>query len=92
MPRLSWSLDAYHMLQPDEQLDMFSCREKLCHGVERQLALAEPVDQTLCGQLLPARPRWEKLDNGRLRARDFCPHCREVIARQRKLPRPGWPG
>lgn len=90
MPRLSWSLDAYHLLQIDEQLDLFGCREGWLHGVERQLALAQPVDRALCGVLLPSRPRWGVLDRHKLQDKLFCPHCRDTIARQRRSAQPGW--
>lgn len=90
MPRPLWSLHAYHVLQPDEQLDLFGCREGLLHGVERQLALAQPADRTLCGALLPSRPRWTALDRHKLQDKLFCPHCRDTIARQRHNAQPGW--
>lgn len=90
MARPFWSLHAYHVLQVDEQLDLFGCREGWLHGVERQLALAQPIDRTLCGALLPSRPRWDVLDRKKLRGKEFCPRCRDAIAAQRRNAQPGW--
>ena len=61
MPRLAWSLYAYQLIEPDEQLDLFACREVRVHLVARQLRLGGHADRTLCGGLLPARPRWQAL-------------------------------
>lgn len=58
MPRPAWSLYAYQLIEPDEQLDLFACQEIRVHLVARQLELGVPVDRTLCGGLLPAQPRW----------------------------------
>lgn len=90
MSRPTWSLHAYHVIQPDEQLDLFACREGWLHGVERQLALAGAVDRTLCGVLLPAQPVWGALDADLLKASFFCPSCRAEIRQQRKVRQPGW--
>lgn len=90
MPRPHWSLHAYHVLQLDEQLDLFGCREGWLHGVERQLALAQPADRTLCGTLLPSRPRWGALDRKKLHDTLFCPQCRAAIASHRQGVRPAW--
>ncbi len=92
MPRPLWSLHAYYFLQLDEQLDLFGCREGWLHGVERQLALAEPADRTLCGKLLPARPGWGVLDRKKLHEAGFCPLCRAVIEHQKTSRQPGWTG
>ena len=90
MARPLWSLHAYHVLQVDEQLDLFGCSEGWQHGVERQLALEQPVDRTLCGTLLPSQPRWDVLDRNKLQGKQFCPHCRYAIAAQRYNAQPGW--
>lgn len=90
MSRHHWSLHAYHVLQLDEQMDLFGCCEGWLHGVERQLALAQPADRTLCGALLPSRPRWDVLDRKKLRDAHFCPLCRETIASHKRGARSGW--
>lgn len=90
MPRPLWSLHAYYVLQPDEQLDLFGCHEGWLHGVERQLALAQPADRTLCGALLPSRPRWRALDRKQLHGSHFCPQCRAAIAGHKCARQPGW--
>ncbi|EGH48902.1 hypothetical protein PSYPI_43831, partial [Pseudomonas syringae pv. pisi str. 1704B] len=56
MPRPAWSLYAYQMLEPDEQLDLFACQEVRVHLIARQLELGGSIDRTLCGTLLPAQP------------------------------------
>ena len=61
MPRPAWSLYAYQLIEPDEQLDLFACREVRVHLVARQLRLGGHADRTLCGGLLPAQPRWRAL-------------------------------
>ena len=39
MPRVTWSLHAYQLIEPDEQLDLFACREVRVHLLARQLEL-----------------------------------------------------
>ena len=39
MPRPAWSLYAYQLIEPDEQLDLFACQEIRVHLVARQLEL-----------------------------------------------------
>ena len=56
MPRPAWSLHAYLLIEPDDQLDLFACREVRVHLVARQLELGQYADRTLCGGLLPAQP------------------------------------
>lgn len=53
MPRVTWSLHAYQLIEPDEQLDLFACREVRVHLLARQLELGGFADRTLCGGLLP---------------------------------------
>ncbi|MCA4042944.1 hypothetical protein LDZ95_11080, partial [Pseudomonas aeruginosa] len=62
MPRPAWTLYAYQLIEPDDQLDLFACREVRVHVVARQLELDTPADRTLCGKLLPAQPRWQPLE------------------------------
>ena len=57
MPRVTWSLHAYQLIEPDEQLDLFACREVRVHLLARQLELGGFADRTLCGGLLPAQPQ-----------------------------------
>jgi len=58
MSRPAWSLYAYQLIEPDEQLDLCACQEVRVHLVTRQLELGGTIDRTLCGSLLPAQPRW----------------------------------
>ena len=90
MPRPAWSLHAYQLIEPDEQLDLFACREVRLHLVARQLELGEYADRTLCGGLLPARPRWRGLDKPMLRDARLCPGCRMAFEAQRRGIRPDW--
>ena len=84
MPRPAWSLFAYRLIEPDEQLDLFACREVRLHLVARQLELGGYADRTLCGGLLPAQPRWLGVDRGSLQDRRLCPACRQVLEAQRR--------
>lgn len=90
MARLTWSLHAYHIILPDEQLDLFACQKAHVHAVKRQLELDSHIDRTLCGSLLPAQPHWQELERKLLRTSYFCPLCREEIQAQRKRAQPGW--
>ena len=90
MPRSSWSLHAYYLIEPDEQLDLFACREVLLHLVGRQLELGGQADRTLCRGLLPAQPRWVELSRDRLRDRRLCPACRAALEAQRRGDCLGW--
>lgn len=92
MPRPAWSLYAYQLIVPDEQLDLFACREARLHLVERQLELGGYADRTLCGGLLPALPALHEVDSAGLRDKRLCPACRAVLEAQRRGERPFWPG
>jgi len=87
---LVWSLHAYQIILPDEQMDLFACQKERVHAVSRQLELGSQADRTLCGSLLPAQPHWHVLDRQQLRTAHFCPQCRDVIQAQRKQAKPGW--
>ncbi len=84
MPRPAWSLFGYKVIEPDEQLDLFACREVRLHLVARQLELDGFADRTLCGGLLPAQPRWSNLETGLLRDRRLCVNCRSTLEAQRQ--------
>ncbi len=90
MPRPAWSLHAYQMLVPDEQLDLFACREARVHLIARQLELGGFADRTLCGGLLPALPLMCPLEKVSLRDRRLCSACRTVLEAQRRGDRPTW--
>ena len=92
MPRPVWSLYAYQLIEPDEQLDLFACREVRLHLVARQLELGDCADRTICGGLLPARPRWRELRKPMLRDKRLCSSCRTAFDAQRRGERPFWPG
>lgn len=91
MPRPAWSLHAYQLIEPDEQLDLFACREARVHLVARQLELGGFADRTLCGGLLPAQPLWRELEKALLRDTRLCPNCRATLEAQRRGERPRWP-
>ena len=84
MPRPAWTLYAYQLIEPDDQLDLFACREVRVHVVARQLELDTPADRTLCGKLLPAQPRWQPLERARLRDRLLCPDCRKQLEAEKR--------
>lgn len=90
MARLVWSLHAYQIILPDEQMDLFACQKEHVHAVNRQLELGSQADRTLCGSLLPAQPHWQSLERQLLRKAHFCPLCRDEIQLQRKRAQPGW--
>ncbi|MDG9927056.1 MULTISPECIES: hypothetical protein [Pseudomonas] len=92
MPRPAWSLYAYQLIVPDEQLDLFACREAKVHLVARQLELGGFADRTLCGGLLPALPVMRAVDKAGLRDRRLCPACREVLDAERRGERLPWSG
>lgn len=92
MPRHAWSLYAYHLIVPDDQMDLFACREARVHLVARQLELGEFADRTLCGGLLPAAPVMREVDRQGLRDKRLCPVCRHALEAQRRGERPVWPG
>ncbi|RJG09618.1 hypothetical protein D3879_16205 [Pseudomonas cavernicola] len=92
MPRPAWSLHAYQLIEPDEQLDLFACREVRLHLVARQLELSGFADRTLCGGLLPAQPRWLDVKKPMLRDKRLCSACYATLQAQRGGERPVWPG
>ena len=91
MPRPPWSLFAYQLIEPDEQLDLFACQESRVHLVSRQLELGGAADRTLCGGLLPAQPRWSMVDRTVYRDSRLCSLCRAILDAQRRGTRPVWP-
>ncbi|WP_339460693.1 hypothetical protein [Pseudomonas sp. EA_105y_Pfl2_R69] len=84
MPRPAWSLHAYQLIEPGDQLDLFACREVRVHLLARQLELGGSADRTLCGGLLPAQPVWRDLDRTMLRDKRLCPACRTTLDAQRR--------
>lgn len=92
MPRPAWTLFAYQLIEPDEQLDLFACREVKVHLVVRQLELGTAVDRTLCGSLLPAHPKWSDLSHAMLSDRRLCRDCKLELSAQRRRHQPGWAG
>ncbi|MCY1274217.1 hypothetical protein D3C76_857750 [compost metagenome] len=90
MPRPAWTLYAYQLIEPDEQLDLFACREMRVHLVARQLELGTPADRTLCGGLLPAQPLWRGLERRQLHDRRLCSECLKQLKEQRRGARFAW--
>lgn len=94
MPRHAWSLYAYQLIEPDEQLDLFACREARVHLVARQLELSGLADRTLCGNLLPANPYFRSVDQVGLADKRLCPKCMAMLKAHRQGRRqdtaPGW--
>ncbi|MDD0973875.1 hypothetical protein [Pseudomonas fontis] len=91
MPRPAWSLYAYQLIEPDEQLDLFACQEIRVHLIARQLELGGSADRTLCGTLLPAQPRWSGVPRTIYRDRRLCTLCKAILDAQRRGTRPIWP-
>lgn len=90
MPRPAWSLYAYQLIEPDEQLDLFACREIKLHLVARQLRLGGHADRTLCGGLLPAQPRWCDVHESMLRDKRLCAECLNMLRDQRRGLQSNW--
>jgi hypothetical protein len=90
MPRVTWSLHAYQLIEPGEQLDLFACREVRVHLLARQLELGGFVDRTLCGGLLPAQPQLLALAKPMLRDKRLCPACHGALQAQRRGERLPW--
>jgi hypothetical protein len=90
MPRVTWSLHAYQLIEPDEQLDLFACREVRVHLLARQLELGGFADRTLCGGLLPAQPQLIVLEKTMLRDKRLCKACHAVLQAQRRGERLLW--
>ncbi|MBD8568880.1 hypothetical protein ACTAB8_15810 [Pseudomonas syringae] len=91
MPRPAWSLYAYQMLEPDEQLDLFACQEVRVHLIARQLELGGSIDRTLCGTLLPAQPHLSAVQTDALHDERLCPLCKAILDAQRRGMNPIWP-
>ncbi|QKZ03881.1 MULTISPECIES: hypothetical protein [Pseudomonas] len=91
MPRPAWSLFAYQLIEPDEQLDLFACQEIRVHLIARQLELGGSADRTLCGTLLPAQPRWSGVAPSIFRDKRLCPLCKAILHAQKQGTRPVWP-
>ena len=90
MPRVTWSLHAYQLIEPDEQLDLFACREVRVHLLARQLELGGFADRTLCGGLLPAQPQLIVLEKTMLRDKRLGKACHAVLQAQRRGERSPW--
>lgn len=84
MPRPAWSLHAYLFVEPDEQLDLFACRELRVHMLPRQLELGQYADRTLCGGLLPARPSMQPVIRAQLKDKRLCLECLKVLRLQQQ--------
>ncbi|RWW79977.1 hypothetical protein BHE74_00011701 [Ensete ventricosum] len=91
MSRPAWSLFNYQLIEPDEQLDLFACQEVRVHLVARQLELGGSIDRTLCGTLLPAQPRWSRVDRSIFQDQRLCPLCRAILESQKRGTPPIWP-
>ncbi|MFT0213716.1 hypothetical protein VQ643_14125 [Pseudomonas sp. F1_0610] len=85
MSRITWSLHAYRLIQPDEQLDLFACQQVRLHVTLRQLELNAHADRTLCGKLLPANPLWQDVEPNALSDQRFCAECLTILRQQEKL-------
>ncbi|MFV3370265.1 hypothetical protein ACNFH5_19065 [Pseudomonas sp. NY15435] len=90
MSRPAWTLFAYQLIEPDEQLDLFACREIRVHLVARQLELGTSADRTLCGSLLPAQPLWRGVEKPLLRDRRICAACLKQLEEEKRGARSSW--
>lgn len=84
MPRPAWSLHAYLLIEPDDQLDLFACREVRVHLLTRQLELGQHADRTLCGGLLPAQPLLLPVGRAQLKDKRLCLECLKVLQLQKQ--------
>lgn len=84
MPRPVWSLHAYLRIEPDDQLDLFACREVRVHLLMRQLELGQQADRTLCGSFLPGQPKVHPLDRTQLKDQRLCLECRKLLHLQQQ--------
>ncbi|MBF7730848.1 hypothetical protein [Pseudomonas sp. N040] len=84
MPRPAWSLHAYLLIEPDDQLDLFACREVRVHLLARQLELGQHADRTLCGGLLPAQPLLLPVGRAQLKDQRLCLECLKVLQLQKQ--------
>ncbi len=70
---VAWLAKRWCVVEQDEQQDLFVADPWHVHLVDINLRLDNPVERTLCGDLLPARPVYREL----LRAAmpTLCPQC-----------------
>ena len=62
MPRPAWTLFAYRLIVPDEQFDLFACRENRLHLALRQLELSGRLIAR-CAEVFCQRARSGKISS-----------------------------
>lgn len=71
--RASWMARRWCVVEHDDQHDLFVGKPWHTHLVDINLRLDVPVERTLCGDLLPARPVFTELLGSILP--QLCPEC-----------------
>lgn len=77
----SWMARRWCVVEREEQHDLFITDPWHTHLVDINLRLDVPVERTLCGDLLPARPAFSELLRSILP--QLCPECLSHARAQR---------
>lgn len=70
---VAWLAKRWCVVEQDEQQDLFVGDPWHVHMVDINLRLDNPIERTLCGDLLPARPVYRELLRAALPS--LCPQC-----------------
>ena len=70
---VAWMAKRWCVVEQDEQQDLFVGDPWHTHMVDINLRLDNPMERTLCGDLLPSRPVYRELLRAVLPS--LCPHC-----------------
>lgn len=70
---LAWMAKRWCLVEQDEQQDLFVGDPWHTHMVDINLRLDNPIERTLCGDLLPSRPEYRELIKAALPT--LCPQC-----------------
>lgn len=79
---VAWLAKRWCVVEQDEQQDLFVADPWHVHMVDINLRLDMPVERTLCGDLLPARPVYRELLRATLA--NLCPQCLDQARAQKK--------
>lgn len=78
---VAWLAKRWCVVEQDEQQDLFVADPWHVHMVDINLRLDMPVERTLCGDLLPARPVYRELLRATLAS--LCPQCLDQARAQK---------
>lgn len=70
---VTWLAKRWCVVEQDKQQDLFVGDPWHTHMVDINMRLDNPVERTLCGDLLPARPVYRELLRAALPS--LCPQC-----------------